>query len=170
MQLYMDKNAENAHINRLKKELDKTNHQIKKALITGKVEDSDDELLGPVPSRAAQSSSVSVSSAMPAATMNVEGLDLDEDEVCPMTTSALRTRARQALANLEAREQEHCHECRHRITCGPGPGDAPTSCPNCGPDGCSPCAKDSGCARGLDAGGAAISGCVNCGGPGGAGF
>jgi len=51
-------------------------------------------------------------------------MDLDG---CPMSTLAMREKARTAIANLKSREDEHCTMAKSRITCGKvGP-----SCP-CG--------------------------------------
>ena len=43
-----------------------------------------------------------------------EGLD---DGVCAPSTDKLRRDAREALARLHAREQEHCAQCAGRLTC-----------------------------------------------------
>ena len=46
----------------------------------------------------------------------------EDGEDCPVSTQILRARARNALAKLHAREQEHCHQCANRLTCcGTGP-------------------------------------------------
>lgn len=48
--------------------------------------------------------------------------DAEGSDECPVSTTILRARARNALGKLHAREQEHCHQCANRLTCcGTGP-------------------------------------------------
>lgn len=76
--------------------------------------------------------------------------DVPGEGGCPIDTTKLRMRARYALGELHAREQEHCAACRNRLTCcGQGPA-CPCGASNpCGGEalsmkceGCGPCGKD----------------------------
>ena len=61
-----------------------------------------------------------------------EGLD---DGKCAPSTDKLRRDAREALARLHAREQEHCAQCAGRLTC-------------CSTGGACPCGAGYGCGAG----------------------